>query len=55
MKQEIIWFSADAAQWHRKHSVISIKRLQRHGLLTVLAQPFIIPGAIISEKLHFIL
>lgn len=39
----------------KKYSLISIKRLQRHGLLTVLVQPFIIPGAIISEKLHFIL
>ena len=39
----------------KKCSVISIKRRQRHELLTVLPQPFIIPGAIISEKLHFIL
>lgn len=48
-------FSGGVAWWYKEHSVISIKILQRHGLLTVLAKPFIIPGAITSEKLHFIL
>lgn len=36
-------------------NIISIKRVQIHGFLTMLVQPFIILGAIISEKLHFIL